>query len=349
MTSTFINRRSFLRSSAAVVGAAAAAPLLASCGGGSKASGAGAQKLTLQGGWLLSEGQLGEAVALAKGWYDDAGISFTFKPGGPSIDGVSLVGSGQSLVGQVSSSPSLMLAASQGVPVKAFAVGVQRQPYAYVSKPDKPVKEPKDLIGKTVGTQATGQILLDALLKVNDIDPKDVKVVIIGSEITPLTTGQVDVWTGWMTNVAAMRPLHGQYETMSLWDAGVKLYGYPYYARADTLKDQSDLLARFTKATAKGWAYAAENLPQAARDVTKMDPSLKAEDIEAAGKVLLPFAFNEETATNGWGAMDPAVWKQQIDLYDRLGQFKGHTPTLDDVVDMSVLEATAGDRPKIGA
>ena len=346
MTTYQPSRRELLRGSLLVAGAVVASPILSACGsGGGNAS---AVKLSMQGGWLLSEGQLGEAVALAKGWYADEGLTYGFHPGGPSIDGVALVASKKSQVGQLSSSPSLMLAASQSIPVKAFAVGVQNQPYAYVSKRDKPVHEPRDLMGKTVGTQATGQVLLDALLKVNDIDPKDVKVEIIGAEITPLTTGQVDVWTGWMTNVAAMRPLNGEYETLMLGDAGVKLFGYPYYARADVIKNDPKVLEKFVNATARGWEYAINNVDEAAKAVAKMDPSLKAEDVKAAAEVLIPYAFNEFTAANGWGAMDTKLWQQQIDLYDGLGQFKGHTPKLNDVVDTSILTATASSRPKIG-
>jgi NitT/TauT family transport system substrate-binding protein len=342
-----INRRSFLRSSAFVAGAAAAMPFISACGSGGSAAG---NNLSLQGGWLLSEGQLGEAVALAKGYYDDEGLGFTFRPGGPSVDGVSLVAAGQSQIGQISSSPSLMLASSQHVPVRAFAVGVQRQPYAYISKPGKPVREPKDLIGKTVGTQSTGSILLTALLKVNDIDPKDVKVKIIGADITPLTTGQVDVWTGWLTNVAAMRPLDGRFEAMTLWDAGVELYGYPYYANEKTFTNNPKLLEKFVRATAKGWAFAASDIETAAQDVAKMDKTgaTKAADIQAAGKVLLPYAFNDVTASDGWGAMTDSTWQKQIDLYAGLDQFKTGAPKLSDVVDMSILKATASDRPKVG-
>lgn len=342
-----IGRRSFLRGSALIVGAAAVSPLLNACGGRGQSS-RGGLTADLQAGWLISEGLLGEAVGLAKGWYADEGIDLGITPGGPSIDGVALVGSGKKQIGQVPSSPSLMLAVAQGVPVKAFAVGVQRQPYAYVSRPGKAVKEPRDLIGKTVGTQATGQILIDALLKVNKIDPKDVKIEVIGAEITPLTTGQVDVWTGWLTNTAALRPLNNEYETMTLWDAGVELYGFPYYAQTTTIEENPELLRKFVAITAKAWEYAIENLDEASEAVVRLAPAVKASDIKSAAETIIPYAFNAETASNGWGAMSGAVWQKQIDLYSGLGQFKGATPKLDDVIDMSILEATASDRPKMG-
>ena len=62
-----------------------------------------------------------------------------------------------------------MLAASQGIPVTSFAVGAQKHPYCFFSLPKSPIRTPKDMIGRKIGVQATGQILLTALLRKNDI------------------------------------------------------------------------------------------------------------------------------------------------------------------------------------
>jgi NitT/TauT family transport system substrate-binding protein len=344
-----MSRRGFLGRSGLVLGTMAGSTLLASCNEAARQANeplaAGGQRnVSLQLGWLISEGQLGEAVALAKGYYADNGIKLSIQPGGPSIDGVSLVAGGRSQLGEVSSSPSLMLARSQGVPVKTFAVGVQEHPYAYVSLPDKPVQEPKDLIGKKVGTQATGQILLSALLAKNDIDPSDVEVIVIGADVTPLTTGQVDVWTGWLSNVTAMRPLEGKFVSMRLWDAGIHLYGYPYYTADSVLSSQRDLVDKWLAATAKGWAYAKDNLKEAAEMVVKLQPTLKAEDIAAQGEVLLKYAYNDATTKNGWGTMDSEVWQSQLDMWSQLGQFKGTPPKLEDITTFDVLDATKDAR-----
>ncbi|SES32137.1 NitT/TauT family transport system substrate-binding protein [Pedococcus cremeus] len=341
-----LSRRGFLGRSGLVVGTIAGSALLASCNAAAKqanegkSAGSGSRNVSLQLGWLISEGQLGEAVALAKGYYADNGIKLSIQPGGPSIDGVSLVAGGRSQLGEVSSSPSLMLARSQGVPVKTFAVGVQEHPYAYVSLPNKPVHEPKDLIGKKVGTQATGQILLSALLAKNNIDPGDVEVVVIGADVTPLTTGQVDVWTGWLSNVTAMRPLKDKYVSMRLWDAGIHLYGYPYYTTDSVMSEQRDLVEKWVSATAKGWSFARENLQEAAEMVVKLQPTLKAEDIAAQGEVLLKYAYNDATKTDGWGTMNRDVWQSQLDTWTELKQFKGTPPKLEDFVTFDVLDAT---------
>ncbi|WP_344592824.1 ABC transporter substrate-binding protein [Actinomadura vinacea] len=341
-----MSRRSFLHYTGL---AAVSTPLLAACGGqGGGGAAAGGKGLSMQLGFLLDNGQLGEAVALGKGWYADNGIDFSFKPGGPSIDGIAMVAGGQSQVGQVSSSPSLMLAVSQGVPIKAFAAGVQQHPYAYFSRPEKPVRTPADLAGKKVGVQATGKVLMSALLAKNGIPEKEVEVVAVGADVTPLTTGQVDVWTGWLSNVAALRPLNGRYVAMRLWDAGIRLYANPYYATTRTLEQDSAKLQKFVSATAAGWKYARENVDEAVALLVKNAPTLKAADMKAQAEVLLKYTFDQTTAAQGWGAMDKTLWQQQLDMWAQLKQFKGTPPTVDKVATTAVLDATAGTRPKLG-
>ena len=63
------------------------------------------------------------------------------------------------------------------------------------------------MIGRKIGVQATGQILLAALLRKNGIPDNQVEKVIIGSDMTPLMTGQVDAVTGWITNTTALKVL----------------------------------------------------------------------------------------------------------------------------------------------
>jgi NitT/TauT family transport system substrate-binding protein len=315
---------------------------------GVEADAQGRAVVNLQLGWLLSGNQLGEACAKQLGYYEQEGIDLRIQPGGPSIDGVAVVASGRFEVGQVSSSPSLMLAASQDLPVRCFAIGAQQHPYTFFSLKKNPVHEPKDLIGKRVGIQATGVILLRALLAANRIPDDKVKIVTIGAEMTPLLTGQVDVVTGWLTNTTALTVLGDQRVDMRLWDNGVRLYALPYYATAKTLATRTDVLAKFLRATAKGWQYANDNTAKAVDLMLKVFPNLDRADELVAAEAMLKYSFNENTRKNGWGAMDPKVWQEQIDQYAALGQFSKRVPKLGDVASFDVLEATAGDRARIG-
>lgn len=316
--------------------------------GGFLSAGANAQSgralVNLQLGWLAGNNQVGEIVAKQMGYYAAEGLDIAIQPGGPSIDGLAVVASGRFEAGQISSSPSLMLAASQDIPVKAFAAGLQQHPYAFFSLKQKPIRSARDMVGKKIGIQATGLVLLRALLAKNGIPEKDVQIVTIGSDMAPLLTGQVDAVTGWLTNVTALKPLGPDRVDLLLWDSGVRLYALPYYATTETLTRKRDTVIRFVRATAKGWAYANANRDAAADMLVKEYPNLNRNDERVAIEALMSYCFNASTKAGGWGVMDPAVWQEQIALYAQLGQFTKRTPKLEEVMTMDILQATRDAR-----
>ena len=336
-----VNRRKLLKGAAAT--GFAASGLLPS-GGFAQAK---TQTVNLQLGWLAGNNQVGEIAAKYMGYFEAEKLNVVIQPGGPSIDGVAIVASGRHEIGQISSSPSLMLAASQKIPVMSFATGLQRHPYAYFSLPKKPVHQAKDLVGKKVGIQATAKVLLNALMKKAGIGEKDLEIVIIGSEMTPILTGQCDVVSGWVTNTTTLKPLGPDRVDLFLWDAGVRLYALPYYATKDTIEKKAEMLTAFTRAVSKGWEYALKNTEKTVDYLIKDYPNLKRDDEIAGSTALLKFAFNDNTKANGWGAFDPAVWSEQINLYDDLKQFSAGPPKLEDVITTKILDATKADRPKV--
>jgi len=342
-----MRRRTMLRGmglTGAAATVAAAADLLPS-GGFAQAK---TQTINLQLGWLASNNNIGEVVAKELGYFEEEKLNVKIQPGGPNIDGVAIVASGRYEIGQVSSSPSLMLAASQKIPVTCFATALQQHPYTFFSLEKKPIRTPKDMIGKKIGIQATGKILLTALLKKHNIPEKEVEVVVVGADFSPLLTGQVDAFTGWLTSTTAIKALGQPPVTLRLWDAGVQLYALPLYATKDTLQKKPEMVAGFLRAQGRGYAFAQKDPEKAADLLVKEYPNFKRDDELDGLKVLLKFAFNENTRVNGWGAFEPKVWQDQIALYDDLKQFSAGPPKLDDVITTKILEATKDARPKIG-
>jgi NitT/TauT family transport system substrate-binding protein len=335
-----MDRRTLLKASAAT--AAGLGSMV-----GVEARAQGRTIVNMQLGWLLSGNQIGEVVAKQMGFYEAEGLELRFQAGGPNIDGVAVIAAGRFEVGQVSSSPSLMLAASQDLPVRCFAAGAQEHPFSYISRAGKPVREPRDLIGKKIGTQSTAVILLRALLAKHNIAEREVTIIPIGADMSPLMTGQVDVITGWLTNTTALRVIPDPV-VMRLWDTGVRLYALPYYATAQTIERRADVLARFLRATGRGWAEAYANRDQAVDFLIREFPNLNRADEREAADVMLKYAFGTKTATEGWGAMDPDVWREQIELYAQLGQFSRRTPRLEEVMTLDILRMTNGQRPLIG-
>ena len=164
LSSRQLRRRSLLKGGAATGFAAAA---LLPSGGFAQGK---TQTINLQLGWLAGNNQIGEVSAKNLGYFEEEKLNVVIQPGGPSIDGVAIVASGRHEIGQVSSSPSLMLAVSQGLQIKCYADGVQNHPYCFVSLKQKPIRSAQDMVGKKIGNQSTGIILLKALLAKNKID-----------------------------------------------------------------------------------------------------------------------------------------------------------------------------------
>ncbi|WP_425493338.1 ABC transporter substrate-binding protein [Hoeflea prorocentri] len=341
---TNIQRRTLLKGMGVAAGAAFTGAMVSI----NKAAAADEFKVTMQLGWLASNGILGEVAADKLGYYKDEGLSLEIVPGGPNIDGVASVASGRANLGSISSSPSLMLARAAGIPIKCVAAGYQQHPFTYFSLTDNPVKTPKDLIGKKVATQGTARILLRALLAQNDISEDDVEVLTSGSDMAVLMTGQADVVTGWTTNVNALSVLGDKRVDLSLWDAGIQLYANPYYVTDETLAEHKDKVEAMIRVSAKGWGWVHENQEQACEFLVERYPNLDLESELKAVPLVDGYSFNAVTAKGGWGTMTRENWQAQIDAYAALDQFDGDPPKVDDMMTLSILEATAADRPKYG-
>ncbi|MEO4041948.1 ABC transporter substrate-binding protein [Hoeflea sp. CAU 1731] len=339
-----LNRRSLLAGMGAIGGLATAQSLISVL----PAQASDMKTVRMQLGWLASNGILGEVVAQSKGFYKEEGVELEVIPGGPNVDGVGGVAAGQSTLGQTSSSPSVMLARSAGIPIKAFAAGYQKHPFTYFSLEANAIREPKDMVGKTIATQPTAYILLRALLAKNGISEDDVTIVNMGSDMNQLITGQAQAVTGWLTNANALKVLGDDRVDLMLWDTGIQLYANVYFATDDSLANDADTLASFLRGSARGWGYARENPEEAVDILVGTYPNLDKPSEMDAVEGVIGFNFNDVTAKEGWGAMTKENWQEQIETYASLEQFKGDVPTVDDVMTLAILDATAETRKKVG-
>ncbi|WP_311028691.1 ABC transporter substrate-binding protein [Mesorhizobium koreense] len=336
-------RRTFLKTSAVVAGALAVPNSLF----GTAARAAGTRSVTVQLGWLINAYHTGDIVAKEMGYLEEEGLDVAFHQGGPSIDGIASVASGQAQIGQISSSPSIMYAVSQSIPIKAFAVGAQRHPFAYFSRPEAPVKQPKDLIGKKLGLPQLSKIINSAVLKRNNIDESQVEIVTIGADKTPFMTRQVDVITSWTTDLGPLAEVK-DLVVMHIWDHGVPLYALPYYATHDTVDRNQPLLDGYLRAAARGWEFTKTNPEKAAEIAIRAYPNLNREKTLAGVKIFLGYCFNSQTRQNGWGTFETGIWADQVALFDGLNQFPSGAPKLDNLITTAVLNATEAARPKLG-
>ena len=330
-----LSRRAFLQRASVVTLALGALPRTAYA--------AKPENVAMRLGWLANAQYAGDFVALDKGYFKERGIELKIEPGGPSIDPVSLTASGSSTIGNVASIAAMFLARSNGLPVKAFAAALQRHPFAFITL-DKSISSPKDFVGKKIGIQATARPLINAIIAKYQLPREQVQVQVIGSDTTPLKTGQVDVITGWVIDAPQMAAVGPDARALLLWDLGIRLYAYTYFTTDEVLRTRGDMLADFLGASAQGWAWAADHPEESVDIVLKYARDLKRDLEIATWKRETPFLWSDKTKEHGWGWMEAQVWDDAIKVYADLGLLK--TPvTSKDTMTQDVLKRVDG-RPK---
>jgi NitT/TauT family transport system substrate-binding protein len=335
-----ISRRTFLRAGAAL---AAFGPGMQLFSGDAHA----ADKVVIQFDWLISNGQIGDVVALSKGYFEEAGLAVEFSPGGPNSATVPPVISGSAQLGQFSETPQLYAARASGVPVKIFACGFRTGPYALTSKPGNAIRTVADLKGKKIGIQPTARFAMDAVAAKNGIDINDMTIINVGFDKAPLVRGEVDAIGGWITNTQALSVVGEDRVDVLLSDLGLKSYANVYFATDAALDQNPELLARYLRAAAKGWEWTHANPQAAVETLVEAQPEIDKEWELKTIDLINRLSFDADTARDGWATFDPASIEEQIAIFDEIGQYPSGRPALEDVQTTAILEMTAADRPKL--
>jgi NitT/TauT family transport system substrate-binding protein len=308
-----------------------------------------ADKVVIQYDWLISNGQIGDVIAAANGYFQEAGLEVQFSPGGPNASTVPPVVSGSALLGQFSETPQLFNARASGVPVKILACGFRTGPYALTSKPGKPIRSVADLKGKKIGIQPTARFVIEAIASKNGIDMSDLDIVNVGFDKGPLVRGDVDALGGWITNTQALSVVGDDRIDLLVRDLGLNSYADVYFTTDRVIESRPDVLAKFIGAVAKGWGYVHANPGEAVKKLIAAHPEMDAGWEEKTIGLILKLSFDANTAKDGWGTFDPASLEEQIALYDKIGQYPNGRPKVEDVYTTKILELSAAQRPKLDA
>ncbi len=240
-----------------------------------------ADKLTLQLKWVTQAQFAGYYVAKDKGFYDEVGLDVTIKPGGPDIAPAQvLAGGGADVV--IDWMPSALATREKGVPLVNIAQVFSKSGMMLTCRKDMGVKASSDFKGKTLGVWFFGNEYpflswMDKLGLKTDGTGADITVLKQGFNVDPILQKQaacVSTMTYneyWQVIDAGLKP-----EELSVFkyeEQGVATLEDGLYVLEDSLKDakMKDKLARFVKASLKGWDYAVKNNDEAADIVLEND------------------------------------------------------------------------------
>lgn len=153
--------------------------------------------------WKLKGEYAHMYVAQEKGYFAKEGISVRLGEGAGAQAALGALLQGQEDAVLL---PGIfaLTAISKGMPVKLIALYHPVTPMALISKPEKPVRVPKDLEGKSIATAIgeTGTSYLDAFCRKNGVDCGKVNRVQVHAQarIPSFIQGKVDVASVYQTN-----------------------------------------------------------------------------------------------------------------------------------------------------
>jgi NitT/TauT family transport system substrate-binding protein len=292
-----------------------------------------ADKVTLQLKWVTQSQFAGYYVAKDKGYYKDADLEVTINAGGPDVAPPQVIaGGGADVV--IDWMPSALASREKGVPLVNISQPFKRSGLELTCRAETGIKTPTDLKGKTLGVWFSGNEypFLSWMAKLGyktDGSPGGVKVLKQGFNVDPLLQKQADCIST-MTYNEYWQVIDGGYQPSQLVvfkyaDEGVATLEDGLYAMEAKLKDPAFVakMAKFVKASMKGWDYARKNPDEAAKIVLAADTTGAqtekhqkrmmgeiAKLLDTGDGKLDPKDYDRTVATLLAGGSDPVITKK---------------------------------------
>ena len=276
------------------------------------------ERVTLQLKWVTQAQFAGYYVAKDKGFYKAEGIDITIKPGGPDIAPPQVIaGGGADVI--VEWMPAALAAREKGVALVNIAQPFKRSGMMLTCRKDSGVATPADFKDKTLGVWFFGNeypfmAWMAKLGLKTDGSPGGVKVIKQGFNVDPIIQKQaacVSTMTYneyWQVIDAGLKP--EDLVVFNYTDQGVSTMEDGLYALENRLADPAFAarLAKFVKASMKGWDYARANPDEAAKIVLDNDAS--GAQKEPHQKRMMG-EINKLTAGSS-GKLDPADFERTV-------------------------------------
>lgn len=290
-----------------------------------------ADDLTLQLKWVTQAQFAGYYVALENGFYGDEDLNVTINAGGPDVAPAQVIaGGGADVV--IDWMPSALAAREGGLPLVNIAQPFKSSGMMLTCRADTGITSPADFAGKTLGVWFYGNeypfLSWMGKLGLSTEGGDGVTVLKQGFNVDPILQGQAacvstmtynEYWQIIDAGIGADDLVTFKYE-----EQGVATLEDGLYVLEDKLADPAevDKLARFVRASMKGWKWAEENPTKAAMIVLEADETgaqTEKHQIRMMGEVAKLTAgsngaldaadYDRTVATLMGGGSDPVISK----------------------------------------
>ncbi|RBI85902.1 ABC transporter substrate-binding protein [Rhodosalinus halophilus] len=294
--------------------------LAAALTGGIGSAAIAQDEVTLQLKWVTQAQFAGYYVAKDKGFYEEANLDVTIKPGGPDIAPPQVIaGGGADVI--VEWMPAALAARENGLPLVNIAQPFKSSGMMLTCWADTGIEDPSDLANRTLGVWFFGNEFpfLSWMAKLGiETDGKDengVEVLKQGFNVDPLLQRQADCISTmtyneyWQVIDAGVSP--EELVTFKYEDQGVATLEDGLWVLEEDLQDPEfvDKMARFVAASMRGWKYAEENPDEAAMIV--LDNDATGAQTEKHQKRMMGEVAKLTAGSDG--TLDPADYERTVE------------------------------------
>jgi NitT/TauT family transport system substrate-binding protein len=205
-------------------------------------------KVRFQTDWFPQPEHGGYYQALAKGYYAAEGLDVEILPGGPNAQVMTTVAVGRADIG-MTNGDDVIVAVARGVPITMFAAEMQRDPQGIMFHAKHPLKDLRDLHGKTLMAGA-GSTWITVLQKKLGIEFKLIPLV---GDLARFMNNPEFVQQCFVTNEPFFVKQRGA-------DAGALLIASdayePYrvmFTGREFLAKNPEIVRKFARASVRGW------------------------------------------------------------------------------------------------
>ena len=318
--------RSRIRLAMTLAGVIAVLVFAAGCGGdddGGTSSAASLQTVKLQLDWTPNTNHIGIYIALAKGWYKEAGIDLQILPyGDTNPDAV--VANGNADVA-VSFPANVIFSRAAGLKLTSIASVLQSNPTALTVLADSDIQSPKDFDGKTyAGFGLPYEVPQIRTVIIADGGKGDFEVATLDTAAyEALYNHRADFTEMFMTWEGIEADLRGiKIRSFKYSDYGVPDFpGVVLTARTADVDSGSPKLKKFLEVTQRGYQFAAENPDEASQIFLDYLPDAfpEPELVKRSTQALTSYFVADGKP---WGDQNAGDWKAYTDWFFEQGIVK---------------------------
>jgi NitT/TauT family transport system substrate-binding protein len=271
--------------------------------------------VTLQTDWYPQPEHGGFYEALLKGYYRQEGLKVTILPGGPYSSVEQQVATGTAQFG-MGSSDRILEADSQGEHLVAVGATMQFDPQGIMVHADSPVHSFADLEGHTIAVKP-GSTWFEYLRK--RFNFKDLHEIPATYSVANFLEDPNYIQQVFVTSEPFYVQQAGAKErTLLISDTGYSPYRV-FFTSSDYLQKHSEVVAKFVRASLRGWREYMQNPSLVDAQLMKLNPAQQPDEMKFTWQALKSGHFVDGGNPAHLGGMGPARWAQMYDQLSSIG------------------------------